>query len=59
MEELTREGNEMVHIDNNRFGRVYQSKDFNECYAFMELFGGEFSVDYYDDFIKGIFTVII
>lgn len=40
-------------------GRVYQSSDFNEAYGFIRLFGGEFSVEYYDDFLKGIFTVIL
>lgn len=40
-------------------GRVYQSDDFNEAYQFIMFYKGEFSVDYYDDFLKGIFTVIL
>lgn len=49
----------MKHIETTRAGRIYQSTDFNTCWKFMELFKGELSTAYYDDWLKGIYTVII
>lgn len=40
-------------------GRIYQSTDINECYEFCMMFDGEFSSAYYEDFMRGIFTVIL
>lgn len=49
----------MTYIETTHKGRVYQSKDFEECYNFMEFFGGKLSTDYYEDWLKEIYTVII
>lgn len=49
----------MKHIDTTRDGRIYQGTDINECYEFCMMYDGQFSAEYYEDFIKGIFTVII
>lgn len=40
-------------------GRIYQSTDLIECYEFCMMYDGQFSAEYYEDFIKGIYTVVI
>lgn len=46
-------------LETNRTGRVYQSTDLYEAFKFAIVFGGEFSSDFYEDWLKGIYTIVI